>query len=160
MGFLDKVVKGVESGVSRAQFEADKVMKVNALKGEVDKAKRERHDLLAEIGEEAVSLFASHEIALPGLDMQLARLSDLTELLKKKEAELAAAEAMQFTAAPATVASSPAPEPTPTPASASETEPTPAVPVEPAAGRPAFCPNCGAKLPPSGAFCPECGTKI
>jgi membrane protease subunit (stomatin/prohibitin family) len=29
-----------------------------------------------------------------------------------------------------------------------------------AAGTPAFCSNCGTKLPPGSRFCPSCGTKI
>jgi membrane protease subunit (stomatin/prohibitin family) len=29
-----------------------------------------------------------------------------------------------------------------------------------AAGTPAFCYNCGAKLPPGSRFCPSCGTKV
>ncbi len=160
MGFLDKVVKSVETGVGRAQFETDKLMKVNTLRSEVERAKHDRRSLLVEIGEEAVTLYASHEINLPGLDMQLARLSDLTQMLKSKEEQLAAAEATQFIApAPATPA--PAPVAAPAPAIEPVVEPTPAAaaPVAPAA-RPTFCPNCGTKLPAVGVFCPACGTKI
>jgi len=172
MGFLDKMLKDVEKGVGRAQFEADKLMKVNNLKSEVEKLKRERHDLLAEIGEEAVALYATHEIALPGLDMQLARLGDLTQTAAAKEAELAAAQATQFAAGAAAM-------PAPAPAAEAVTPAAPAMPVAPAApemptpvaeapaesapasaGRPAFCANCGSKLPPAGVFCPECGTKV
>jgi len=164
MGFLDKMLKDVEKGVGRAQFEADKLMKVNNLKSEVEKLKRERHDLLAEIGEEAVALYASHEIALPGLDMQLARLGDLTQAATAKEAELAAAQATQF-APGAPAVSSPVPAAAMTPATPAMSSPAPTAaamtPAAPAsAGRPAFCANCGGKLPPTGVFCPECGAKV
>jgi hypothetical protein len=169
MGFLDKMLKDVEKGVGRAQFEADKLMKVNNLKSEVEKLKRERHDLLAEIGDEAVALYASHEIPLPGLDLQLARLGDLTQHVKTKEADLAAAQATAFAAGEPAVSS---PIPTAAMASAAPAAPVaietpaPAAPMEAApatlapAGRPAFCANCGGKLPPTGVFCPECGTKV
>jgi membrane protease subunit (stomatin/prohibitin family) len=52
----------------------------------------------------------------------------------------------------------PAPPQAPPPASG----PAPAAPSggEAAAGTPAFCSNCGTKLPPGSRFCPSCGTKI
>jgi hypothetical protein len=170
MGFLDKMLKDVEKGVGRAQFEADKALKVNNLKSEIEKLKRERHDLLAQIGEEAVALYSSGSIALPGLDMQIAKLKELREQMEAKEAQLAAVQAAQFQPAAAAGAPAPAPEPAaqsaPEPAAqpvtpAPAVEPvTPAAEAAPAAARPVFCQNCGAKLPASGAFCPSCGAKI
>jgi membrane protease subunit (stomatin/prohibitin family) len=52
----------------------------------------------------------------------------------------------------------PAPPQAPPPASG----PAPAAPSggEVAAGTPAFCFNCGAKLAPGSRFCPSCGTKV
>jgi membrane protease subunit (stomatin/prohibitin family) len=59
--------------------------------------------------------------------------------------------------------SGPAPAPPAAPAAA----PAPAAPAAAAApaeggaaGTPAFCSNCGQKLPPGGHFCPSCGTKV
>ncbi|MGC8827466.1 MAG: hypothetical protein ACP5TV_10730, partial [Anaerolineae bacterium] len=53
--------------------------------------RQERHDLLAEIGEEAVALYASGEITLPGLSMKIVQLSELQERIEQEEARMAAA---------------------------------------------------------------------
>ena len=57
----------------------------------LEKLRQERHDLLAEIGEEAVALYASGEITLPGLGMKLVQLSELQERIELEEARMAAA---------------------------------------------------------------------
>lgn len=45
------------------------------------------------------------------------------------------------------------------PASAAPAAPTAAAPTGEAGASPAFCHNCGTKLPPGAKFCPGCGTK-
>lgn len=57
----------------------------------LEKLRQERHDLLAEIGEEAVALYASGEITLPGLSMKIVQLGELQERIEQEEARLAAA---------------------------------------------------------------------
>src|SRR6185369_6066051 len=66
-------------------------------------------------------------------------------------------DAMQAGAAPAAAA----------PAAAPAAQPAPSAPAAApdaggaaAAGTPAFCYNCGTKLPPGSRFCPSCGTKV
>ncbi len=56
----------------------------------LEKLRTERHDLLAEIGEEAVALYASGEITLPGLSLKIAQLGELQERIEQEEARLAA----------------------------------------------------------------------
>ena len=142
MGFLDKVLKDVEEGAGRAQFEMDKQAKLASLRGEIEKLKQEQRELLAEIGEEAVALYVSGQIALPGLSMQIARLQEVREKIGAQEAALAAVQASRY------MGGQPAPA-----TSAAATSPAMKV------VQPAICPRCGAKLPPKVTFCPSCGAR-
>lgn len=133
MGFLDDLLKDVEKGIDRVQQGADKLLSENALRTEIEKLTRDQKALLAEIGEEAVALYAAGEIALPGMAMQIAQLRDVREKIELKQAELVQVAQAKETAA------------------------------APDAGRPAaaaFCATCGARLSGGAAFCPECGTKV
>lgn len=137
MGFLDRMLKDVEKGAGRAQFEIDKQAKLASLRAEIERMKREQRELLAEIGEEAVALYASGQIALPGLSRQMARLQEIREKIEAQEAELATVQASQYI----------------------ERQPTPATSSAMDVAQPAICPQCGAKLPTKVAFCPNCGAR-
>ncbi len=75
----------------------------------LEKLRQERHDLLAEIGEEAVALYASGEITLPGLSMKIVQLSEIQERIEQEETRLAVwAEAARMkTSVPAGVGACP-----------------------------------------------------
>jgi len=64
---------------------------VTEARARLEKLRQERHDLLAEIGEEAVALYASGEITLPGLGMKIVQLGELQERIELEEARMAAA---------------------------------------------------------------------
>lgn len=62
---------------------------ITEIRAGLEKLRSERHDLLAEIGEDAVALYASGEITLPGLSMKIAQLGELQERIEQEEARLA-----------------------------------------------------------------------
>lgn len=78
---------------------------VSETRARLEKLRQERHDLLAEIGEDAVALYASGEITLPGLSMKIVQLGELQECIEQEEARLVAfAEARRLKAGPPTPA--------------------------------------------------------
>ena len=152
MGFLDDLLKDVEKGIDRVQQGADKLLSENALRSELEKLKRDQHDLLAEIGEEALALYAAGEIALPGMAMQIAQIRDVREKIEAKQAELTQVKQ----AAQAGATRNPPAEPAPSSAEAAETpaeEPT--APANAAEQSAAFCAECGAGLTEGAAFLPR-----
>ena len=145
MGFLDDLLKDVEKGIDRVQKGADKLLSEQALRSEIEKLKHDQHEILAEIGEEAVALYAAGEIALPGMNVQIAQLRDIRARIEASQNQLT--EMRETTAAGA-------PEPAPAP------EPAQPVPSAERAVPVAFCAECGAQLTEGAAFCPECGHKV
>lgn len=136
---FDKLAKGVSKAADQAKFEAAKLQKTQSLGSEVSRLKEQIGDAKAAIGEKVIQLKAEG-VTFPGLEEMMQTVDDLSGQLGVKEAELAAAKAMEYQAAGA--AAAPVAE-----------EPAPA------AGPVKFCPNCGAKLAEGAKFCPECGTK-
>lgn len=63
---------------------------ITEARARLEQLRQERHDLLAEIGEEAVALYASGEITLPGLSMKIVQLSELQERIEQEEVRLTA----------------------------------------------------------------------
>ena len=142
MGFLDGLLKDVEKGIDRVQQGADKLLSENTLRTEIEKLKRDQRELLAEIGEEAVALYVAGEIALPGMSMQIAQLSEIREKIEAKQGELTLVK--QATPAAAKVAANDPVAPMP------EEQPAQATP---AAASATFCAHCGARLTAGAAFC-------
>ena len=135
---FDRLAKGVSKAADQAKFEAAKMQKTQSLGSEVSRLKEQIGETKAAIGEKVIQLKAEG-VTFPGLEEMMQTVDDLSGQLGVKEAELAAAKAMEYQPA-APVAETPARE-------------------EPAAPPVKFCPNCGAKLAEGAKFCPECGTK-
>ncbi|MGQ9667581.1 MAG: zinc ribbon domain-containing protein [Anaerolineae bacterium] len=84
-----------EAGVGKEPAE------ITETRARLEKLRQERRDLLAEIGEDAVALYASGEITLPGLGMKIVQLGELQECIEQEEARLVAfAEASRLKAGP------------------------------------------------------------
>ena len=142
MGFLDDLLKDVEKGIDQVQKGADKLITETSLRSDIDKLKRGQRELLAEIGEEAVALYAAGEIALPGMGMQIAQLREIREKIEAKEDELSRADVSEPTGIETDAVEPAAPAP------------------EPQTQTPTFCANCGARLSEGVTFCPQCGTRV
>ena len=141
MGFLDDLLKDVEKGIDQVQKGADKLISETSLHSDIDKLKRGQRELLAEIGEEAVALYAAGEIALPGMSMQIAQLREIREKIEAKEDELSRVGET----------------------GTREPEAAAARPVDPTThgqSSPAFCAKCGARVPENATFCTACGSEI
>jgi len=156
MGFLDKMLKDVEKGVGRAQFEADKLIKVNSLKGELERMKRDQQAVLAQIGEQIIALHEAGQITLPGLEDQIAQWQGIRAGLEEKAAELDAAQKATYEdSLQATKSEAPS-------VAVTSEEPAVSAPAtpEPIAQKTNLCPHCGQPAPAGAAFCPECGGRI
>lgn len=145
MGFLDDLLKDVEKGIDQVQKGADKLITETSLRSDIDKLKRGQRELLAEIGEEAVALYAAGEIALPGMSMQIAQLREIREKIEAKEDDLSRIGEIGTREIEADAAGS-----------ADLTKPT----TDGQSSSPAFCTKCGARLAENATFCPGCGNKI
>lgn len=151
MGFLDDLLKDVEDGIDRVAKGADKLLSDTNIRSEIEALKRDQRGLLAEIGEEAVALYAAGEIQLPGMSMQIAQLRDIQGKIEDLQAQLEQSPARA--AAASAVAAEPASESASAASPASEASPA-------RAATPAFCPECGAQLTEGAAFCAECGNRV
>jgi len=147
MGFLDDLLKDVEKGIDRVAQGADKLLSESNIRSELDALNRDQQGLLAEIGEEAVALYAAGEIQLPGMNMQIAQLRDIRSKITEMETQLTQAQG----AAPPRAA---------TPAETVAEAPAAPAPDAESASSVTFCAECGARLTEGVAFCPECGNRV
>jgi len=96
MSFFEKVVKGVSKGVDRAQFEAQKMLRIQSLKGEIARLKEEQAGIVKQIGEKALALHQTGDLTFPGLEELAQKWKELETKLGEKEKELAAVQAEEF----------------------------------------------------------------
>jgi hypothetical protein len=154
MPFLKNLSKSVGKAAEQAKFEADKLVKVNRLSGELSGLTGGMDKIIASIGNKVIELKAAGQIQLPAeVDDLIGQLDGLKGQIAAKRAQVDAAKAEKFEDHDAV--------PSPAPMTAAPTAPAAAgQPAGDAGGTPKFCPNCGAGLEAGTRFCGTCGQKI
>ena len=174
MGFFDKLK---EQASSLGQ-QLDSALDGTGQKSQVNALRKQRDEMVNQLGESLLSQFRQDELNVEELRPQAEQIFDnerqLIELEKQMEAQrqaAAQAKAQQAQAAGAQAPPPPggaqaAPSPPPPGAQAAPPPPPPgaqqSAPAPQAAPQEAgviSCPSCGSEVPADSAFCPECGTK-
>jgi hypothetical protein len=145
MSFLNRLSKSVGKAAEQAKFEADKLVKVNKLQGEVGELGGQVTSVTADIGSKVIELAEAGALQLPEVEEMIAQVKVLSEQLAGKESELAAARSGKYEEAAQAVAEAVEEAP---PLSLDDVPETVA------------CAECGAQLTAGTKFCAECGHKM
>ncbi|MDY6794867.1 MAG: zinc ribbon domain-containing protein [Actinomycetota bacterium] len=156
MGFLDKLK---EQASSLGQ-QLDTALDGTKQKSQVGSLRKNRGELVAQLGEDLLNQFRQGEVDVetlrPKVDQIFGLENQIIEAEKQIEAQRqAAAQAAPPVSPPQAAQAQAAPPPPPSSAPQSEPAPPPA-PVT-AVGT---CPSCGEQVPGESAFCPNCGSKV
>lgn len=157
----------LRKGLDRVGFEADKLMRVNRIRGEVARLHKQVDQLKDNISERVLELEAEGAEMEPSIKALVTEIRAIRKQLAEKSAEIEAIGREAWVEPPPPVAPAP-PRRLPSGA-APRNRPVAETPrrasVEQAASPPAsrspeVCPNCGGPLRPMSVFCPNCGHKL
>ena len=156
--FVESAKNIVSAAVGRTSWEAQKQMRVRSKQGEIDKLLEQRHKLLDELAQIAMSQYAQGTLADPQLARICAGIMELDHDVKGREVQLQEVKKEAYSGNQA--APGPTPDYTPppfTPPSASASSAT-------AKGGPnlqnSICPTCGSPVRSNSLYCRSCGTKL
>ncbi len=157
--FLESAKNMVNSAVSRTGWEAQKQLRVRSKQTEVDKLVEQRHHLVDELSQVAMTLYQQGALTDSQLSRLCASILELDHDLRARETQLQEVKnepypVDQFAPGP-TMNYAPPPSPSHAPFSS----PDPAAQSTAAAGA-ARCPHCGSPLRPNALYCRSCGTKL
>jgi hypothetical protein len=152
MGFVDKLKQQASSLGSQI----DQALDGTKQKGQVGSLRKQRGEMIAQLGEGLLEQFRQQQVDAEQLRPQVEQIFDLERQIIEAESAIEAQKqaAAAAPAAPQAQAAAPAPPAPPAPPAA------PAPPQAPVAARAVTCPNCGSEVPDGSAFCPNCGTHI
>jgi hypothetical protein len=142
----------LKSGTEKVAFEAEKMMRLNKAKGELDRVKSLIQGQYARLGELYYTQRGTTGISGAAFDEICQAISDLGAQVDARNAEVQKINAEVYGVAGA----QPAPVQTPPPAPVVQS-PTVAPTAETATK---FCPNCGKELAVTVKFCPDCGKSV
>jgi hypothetical protein len=155
MGFLDKL----KEQASSLSGQLDQALDGTKQKGQVGSMRKQRGELVAQLGESILEQFRQEQINAELLRPQVNQIFELEREIIQVEQQI---EAQKEAAAQAKAAQTPPPAPTqaaatpPPPAAPQAPPPPPAAPAETSAS---VCASCGTEIPSGSAFCPNCGEK-
>ena len=169
MAFFDNLAKKVSKGLDQANYEAEKLMRVNKLKNELSALRTELLQVKAVLADQVMELYGVGSLDLPDLEEPIKAVGVLAERAAMREDELLTAQAETYlskeeaqvpiapaaalpravpmVAAPSATAQEVGEGQVEAPAGASE------VPSK-------FCAECGAGLLDEAVFCASCGAKV
>lgn len=158
--FVESAKNIVSAAVGRTSWEAQKQMRVRSKQGEIDKLLEQRHKLLDEMAQVAMSQYQQGVLADPQLGRICASILELDHDVKAREVQLQEVKKEGYSgnqAAPgATTDYTPppfAPSPQPPPSASQQTKGGPNL-------QTSLCPTCGNAVRPNSLYCRNCGTKL
>jgi hypothetical protein len=162
MGFFDKLKEQASSLGSQL----DQALDGTKQKGQVGSLRKQREELIAQLGNGLLEQFRQQQVDVEQLRPQVDAIFDLErqiieleqQIEAQKQAAAQAKAAGQPPAAPQAQAAPPAP-PVPPQAQAAPPAP-PAPPAAPQATGAQTCPSCSSEVPAGSAFCPNCGAQV
>jgi hypothetical protein len=156
--FVESAKHFVSSAVSRTSWEAQKQMRVRNKQSEIDKLLDQRHQLLNELGQRAMTLYQQGGLSDPELSRVCAGIMDVDNDIRTREAQLQDVKKETYTA-DQSVAGSAADYAAPP-----FTPPSAGTPTSDQAARPSaqtqVCPTCGSVVRANALYCRSCGTKL
>ncbi len=156
--FVESAKNFVSAAVSRTSWEASKQMRVRSKQGELDKLLEQRHKLLDEMAQVAMSQYQQGVLADPQLSRICAGIMELDHDVKNREVQLQEIKKEGYSGDQS------APGPTPDYSPPPFTPPSSASSTQQARGGPSLqtsaCPTCGNPVRPNSLYCRNCGTKL
>lgn len=157
--FVESAKNIVSAAVSRTSWEAQKQMRVRSKQGEIDKLLEQRHKLLDELAQVAMSQYQQGMLADAQLSRICASILELDHDVKTREVQLQEVKKEGYSGNQA--APGPTADYTPPPFTPSSAPPPSS---QQAKGGPnlqtSICPTCGNAVRPNSLYCRNCGTKL
>jgi RNA polymerase subunit RPABC4/transcription elongation factor Spt4 len=119
----------VKKGASQAQLEADKLVRVNRVKTEVNSLHEQIRQHTFQLGAQTLDLYQSEALAEPTLLEICLKIKALEEKISEKETQIAAIKLQSL----------------------------PEQPSDPSISYSRQCPECNTPIPEEAVFCPACG---
>ena len=174
MSLFKRIADGLTDGLDRAQWEADKLVKVNRIRGQISDLERELSSAQARLANKVLELHADGRLQVPELDEPIWGIADIDARLDEMREDLTSASAMRFEDAQVAQKQAQPKQPRAEEVQAEEGKPDgPQLAEQPVAteGAPPptsseaapgarFCASCGTSLQQDARFCPECGQKV
>ncbi|GAC1359274.1 MAG: zinc ribbon domain-containing protein [Ktedonobacteraceae bacterium] len=164
--FLESAKNIVNSAVSRTSWEAQKQLRVRSKQTEVDKLLEQRHHLVDELSQVAMTLYQQGALTDAQLSRLCASIFELDHDLRARETQLQEIKnepypTDQFAPGPTMNYAPPSPAPQPS----ASTRPDPAAQNSTPTGTQGQqnlqpCPQCGSPLRPNALYCRSCGAKL
>ncbi len=157
--FLESAKNLVNTAVSRTGWEAQKQLRVHGKQSEIDKLLEQRHQLMDELGQVAMSLYQQGALSDSQLSRLCASIFELDHDLKGREAQLQDIRnepypVDQFTPSPTTNYAPPSSS------SSTAPPPPPGANTGTSASAQQRCPQCGNPLRSNALYCRSCGAKL
>jgi len=152
--FVESAKNIVSAAVGRTSWEAQKQMRVRGKQGEIDKLLEQRHKLLDELAQIAMSQYQQGTLADPQLSRICAGIMELDYDVKNREVQLQEVKKEAYSGNQA--APGPTPDYTPPPF-------TPPASQQAKGGsnlQTSICPTCGSTVRSNSLYCRSCGTKL
>lgn len=154
--FVESAKNFVNSAVSRTSWEAQKQLRVRGKQGEIDKLMDQRHQLLDELAQIAMTHLQQGTLSDPQLSRVCAGIMELDHDVKNREVQLQDIKKEAFTPDQSVPVTDYSPPPF-TPPSASATS-------KPSAGPgnhgQVICPTCGNSVRANSLYCRSCGARL
>ncbi|MEO8953417.1 MAG: zinc-ribbon domain-containing protein [Ktedonobacteraceae bacterium] len=156
--FVESAKNFVSAAVSRTSWEASKQMRVRSKQGELDKLLEQRHKLLDEMAQVAMSQYQQGVLADPQLSRICAGIMELDHDVKSREVQLQELKKEGYSGDQSAPGPTPdySPPPFTPPSSASSNQQAKAGPNQ----QTSACPTCGNPVRANSLYCRSCGTKL
>ena len=156
--FVESAKHFVSSAVSRTSWEAQKQMRVRGKQGEIDKLLDQRHQLLDELGQIAMTLYQQGNLPDPQLSRICAGIMELDNDVRNRETQLQdikkeAYAGDQFVPTSTTDYAPSSFTPPPGGTASAGQAPKPGTQTQ-------ICPTCGSQVRSNALYCRSCGTKL
>jgi hypothetical protein len=171
--FLDSAKNFIGSTMSRTGWEAQKQLRVRGKQKEIDNLVEQRHQIMEELGQTAMTLYQQGALSDTQLSRLCASVLELDHDLRKREQQLQDVKAEnypvdQFAPAPMTNYAPPTPS---TPSNPAPAPSQPSQPYQPSSGgsqtaagasaqSQSRCPQCGSAIRANSLYCRACGNKL
>ncbi|HAE83225.1 MAG TPA: hypothetical protein DDW33_01650 [Ktedonobacter sp.] len=154
--FVESAKNFVNSAVSRTSWEAQKQLRVRGKQGEIDKLMDQRHQLLDELAQIAMTQYQQGTLSDPQLSRVCAGIMELDHDVKNREVQLQDIKKEAFTPEQPVPVTDYSPPPFTPPSSSAASKP----PAGPGYQGQIICPTCGNSVRANSLYCRSCGARL
>lgn len=154
--FVESAKNFVNSAVSRTSWEAQKQLRVRGKQGEIDKLMDQRHQLLDELAQIAMTQYQQGTLSDPQLSRVCAGIMELDHDVKNREVQLQDIKKEAFTPEQPVPVTNYSPPPFTPPSSSA----TPKSSAGSGSQGQIICPTCGNSVRANSLYCRNCGARL